>query len=382
MKNCLIRFLTNGTIARTKKQNATMRNLPRLAVLVPLLTAVLLLAGCATETGKKKAIYYFPPAPDDPRLQYLFSFSTQRQLGGGSGRTFTSYITGKSLPESGLAKPYGAAATKGKLYVCDTELGGVAIIDFTKRRMGMLPAEGEGQLQMPLNLAVDTDGSLYVADGQRNQVVIFDNKENFVAAIGKSGELKPRDVAVSQHRIYVADLQTRSVHVYDKKSREKLFDIPRGSDATNGEIELQTPTNLALDTNGQVYVADTGHFRVKVFDADGKFIRSIGEFGQGLGQFSRLKGIAIDHENRLYAADAMSQVMQMFNDQGQLLMFFGDPTISANFENLPSKVVVDYDNLKYFQNMVAPGFKAEFVIYVINQFGPHKVSVYAFGTKK
>jgi hypothetical protein len=75
-------------------------------------------------------------------------------------------------------------------------------------------------------------------------------------------------------------------------------------------------------------------------------------------------------------------VVQVFDDAGQLLMFFGDPTIGPNFENLPAKVVVDYDNLKYFQNMVAPGFKAEYVVYVINQFGGHKVSVYAFGSKK
>jgi DNA-binding beta-propeller fold protein YncE len=343
---------------------------------------LMLSAGCATGPKKKAAVYFFPPAPDDPRLQYLFSFSSQRQLNGSANNTFLSYVTGKKLPETGLGKPYGAAAAPGRLYVCDTELGGLVIVDFAKRRMGMMTAEGEGQLQTPLNLAVDTDGSLYVADGGRNQVVIFDKDENFVAALGKAGEMKPRDVAVSKDRIYVADLQARGVHVYNKATREKLFDIPRPADATNGAIEMQTPTNLALDSQGNLYVADTGHFRVKVFDAEGKYLRSVGEFGQGLGQFSRLKGIALDHEDRLYTVDAMAQVVQMFDSKGQLLMFFGDPTISANFENLPSKVLVDYDNLKYFQNMVAPGFKAEFLVYVINQFGPHKVSVYAFGGKK
>lgn len=340
------------------------------------------LTGCATNSGKKATVYYFPSAPDEPHLQYLFSFGTQKQLNGGNDSTFFTYVTGRKIPETGFGKPYGAAPGKDKLYVCDTELGGVVVTDFSKRRLGMVAAEGEGQLKMPLNLAVDTDGSLYVADAGRNQVVIFDSKENCVAAIGKAAELKPRDVAVNQNRIYVADLQTHNVHVYDKATREKLFDIPRGSEATNCAIEIQMPTNLALDSRGRLYVADTGHFRVKVFDADGKFLRSVGEFGQGLGQFSRLKGIAVDRENRLYAVDAMSQVVQVFDDAGQLLMFFGDPTMGPNFENLPAKVVVDYDNLKYFQNMVAPGFKAEYVVYVINQFGGHKVSVYAFGSKK
>lgn len=354
-------------------------------LLAPLLAGVLslgLLTGCATGSGKKTVVYYFPPAPDEPHLQYLFSYSTQKQLNGGNDNTFMSFVTGRKMPETGFGKPYGAAPGNGKLYVCDTELGGVVITDFSKRRLGMVAAEGEGELKMPLNLTVDIEGSLYVADAGRNQVVIFDAKENFVAAIGKVGELKPRDVAVNQNRIYVADLQTHNVHVYDKATREKLFDIPRGAEATNRAIEIQMPTNLALDSRGQLYVADTGHFRIKVFDADGKYLRSVGEFGQGLGQFSRLKGIAVDRANRLYAVDAMSQVVQVFDDAGQLLMFFGDPTIGPNFENLPAKVVVDYDNLKYFQNMVAPGFKAEYVVYVINQFGGHKVSVYAFGSKK
>ncbi len=341
-----------------------------------------LLGGCASTEGKKTPVFYFPTPPDEPRLQYLFSFCTQKQLNGGNDNSFLSYVTGRKVPETGLGKPYGAASGKGKLYICDTELGGVVEVDLAKRRMGMLDAQGEGELKMPLNMSVDTDGSLYVADTGRNQVVIFDAKENFVGAIGKVGELKPRDVVVNQTRIYVADLQTHNVHVYDKVTREKLFDIPRGNDATNREIEIQTPTNLALDSRGRLYVADTGHFRVKVFDAEGKFIYSVGEFGDGLGQFSRLKGIAVDQENRLYAVDAMSQVVQMFDDQKQLLMFFGDPTISPKFDNLPAKVLVDYDNLKYFSNMVAPGFKAQFLVYVINQFGPHKVSVYAFGQKK
>ena len=354
-------------------------------LIVPLVMVGLglgMLTGCATGLNKKAVTYFFPSAPDEPHLQYLFSFCSQKQLNGGEDNSFLSFVTGKRMPDRGFGKPYGAAAGKGKLYVCDTELGAVVVTDFAKRCMGMLAAEGEGALQLPLNLAVDTDGSLYVADAGRNQVVIFDDKENYVTAIGKAGELKPRDVAVNQSRIYVADLQKHKVIVYDKKTREKLFDIPRDHEATNRAIELQTPTNLALDAEGRLYVADTGHFRVKVFDVDGKFIHSIGEFGNGLGQFARLKGIAVDREERLYAVDAMSQVVQMFDKQGQLLMFFGDPTISKNFENLPAKVAVDYDNLKYFQDMVAPGFKPEFLVYVINQFGGHKVSVYAFGSKK
>jgi len=226
---------------------------------------------------------------------------------------------------------------------------------------------------------VDTDGTLYVADAGRNQVLIFDNKENYVAAIGKAGELKPRDVAVNQDRIYVADLMKHSVRVFDKATRSPLFDIPRSRDATN---DLLTPTNLALDSRGRIYVADTGDFRVKVFDADGKFLHSIGEFGNGLGQFSRLKGIALDREQQLYTVDAMQQVIQIFNNEGRMLTFFGDPLVDKDFKNLPAKVVVDYEDVDFFKQFIAPGFKVEYLVFVINQFGGHKVGVYGYGSKK
>ncbi|TAL06726.1 MAG: hypothetical protein EPO07_01370, partial [Verrucomicrobia bacterium] len=228
-----------------------------------------LLTGCATPEVKKAATYFFPPAPDEPRLQYLTSFSSQKEFSGRDENTFLSYVTGKKIPDRGYGKPYGAAVSGHKLYVCDTEMNAVVVADFAKRHLRPLAAEGEGELKLPLNMTVDTDGTLYVADAGRNQVVIFDSKENYVAAMGKAGELKPRDVAVNKDRIYVADLMKHAVRVFDKATRAPLFDIPRSQDATN---ELLTPTNLALDSRGRVYVADTGDFRVKVYDADGKFL--------------------------------------------------------------------------------------------------------------
>jgi len=340
-----------------------------------------IMAGCATQKPVKIAYHFYPAPPDEPHLQYLTSFSTQKEFRGSEENSFMSYVTGKKMPDHGYGKPYGAVAAGHKLYVCDTELGAVIEADFTKRHMSMLAAEGEGELKLPLNMTVDAEGNLYVADAGRNQVVIFDSKENYVAAIGKVDEMKPRDVAVSKDKIYVADLQKHCVRVFDKATRAPLFDVPRGEVATNKSIEIQTPTNLGLDSNGNLYVADTGHFRVKVFDADGKFLRSVGEFSDGPGQFSRLKGIALDRDNQLYAVDAMSQVVQIFNVEGRLLTFFGDPT-SGTFQNLPAKVLVDYDDVDYFKGFIAPGFKVQYLVFVINQFGGHKISVYGYGNKQ
>jgi DNA-binding beta-propeller fold protein YncE len=323
---------------------------------------------------------FFPPPPDEPHLQFLTAFSSEREMGRNASRSFMSYVTGRKPPERQISKPYGVALHDHKLYICDTDYGAVLVADLKTRSMDLFMAKGQGVLREPLNIAIDAAGNFYVADSGREQVVIFDKDENYVAAMGKLGEMKPRDVALSQDRIYVADIQNHDVHVYDKATLNPLFTIPRAPDAANVARRLFSPTNMALDSKGRLYVSDTGAFRIQVYDAaSGSYLRSVGRMGDSLGQFARVKGIAVDRDFRLYAVDALSQVVQIFNEQGKLLTWFGEAGGSNRMQNLPAKVMVDYDNTAYFQSCVAPGFKVEYLVFVINQIGTHLVSVYGFG---
>jgi len=339
-------------------------------------------AGCTTQSKVGKTDYFFPPPPDQPRLQFLTSFSSEKEFHGGEEKNLMTYLTGAKPAQKDLSKPYGAAVANKKIYICDTELGAVVVADLQVKHFGVIDAQGEGALKMPLNVAVDSEGACYVADAGREQVVVFDKNGNYLSTIGKQGEMKPRDVAVSQDRIYIADLQKHNVHVLDKTTRNLLFDVPRVRDETNHARALFTPTNLGLDTKGNLYVSDTGAFRVQVYDADGNFVRSVGEMGDGLGEFARVKGIAVDRENRLYAADAMSQVIQIFDDEGKLLTWFGEPGSDNKIQNLPAKVALDYDDVSFFEHYASPRFKVDHLVIVINQIGPHKVSVYGFGHPK
>lgn len=339
-----------------------------------------LVTGCATRGRNAKPVYeFYPSPPDEPHLQFLMAFNSEKELGSNPERGFVSYLTGEKPREKTISKPYGIAVHGHKFYICDTDYGAVLEADLKTKRMTVFVAQGQGVLKMPLNIAIDNEGNVYVADSGRDQVVIYDKNENYVAAIGKLGEMKPRDVAVSKDRIYVADLQNHNIHVYDRTTRKSLFNFPSGSDSTNAQKRLYSPTNLALDSKGRVYVADTGGFQVQVYDADGTYLWTVGSMGDSLGQFARVKGIAVDHENRLYAVDAMSQVVQIFNEQGKLLTWFGEPGVNGRVQNLPAKVMVDYDNASYFKGFVAPDFKVEYLVVVINQLGAHMVSIYGFG---
>ena len=111
-------------------------------------------------------------------------------------------------------------------------------------------------------------------------------------------------------------------------------------------------------------------------------MRTYGRAGDRPGEFARPKGVAVDREGRVYVVDAAAQVIQIFNAEGRLLLFFGEPRGSAASLDLPAKVVIDYDHVGLFQQYAAPGFQLEYLVLASNQFGDRKVSVYGFGRKQ
>lgn len=348
-----------------------------------LLSLAILIQSCAT-TGKRSGpkFVFFPPAPDEPRLQFLTSFNSDRDMRSGGRDSFMTFVTGKAPTFTPILKPYGGFAGRGKIFVCDTAGGLVLRLDLAAGKIHAMTPSGPGAFKMPLNMTMDADGFMYVADGGREQVLIFDPKENFVDAIGEKGKSKPRDVAVSVDRIFIGDLQSNCVHVLNKKSHELLYDIPRPEEKGDINKRLFQPINIALDSGGRLYVSDFGAYRVQVYDPDGKFIRSIGEYGDNYGEFARPKGVAVDRENRVYVVDAAGQHVQVFDESGRLLMWFGEPSGSSVGLNLPAKVLLDYDNVELFQKYASPDFTVEHLVIVMNQYGDRKVSVFGFGHKK
>src|SRR5882672_8411480 len=78
---------------------------------------------------------------------------------------------------------------------------------------------------------------------------------------------------------------------------------------------------VAWDAQGNVYVADgagngIGNARVAKFDKDGHFIKSWGQRGSEPGQFNSLRGIALDAQGNVYVADAGNKRIQVFDGDG------------------------------------------------------------------
>ncbi|MBC7362833.1 MAG: 6-bladed beta-propeller [Candidatus Aminicenantes bacterium] len=120
----------------------------------------------------------------------------------------------------------------------------------------------------------------------------------------------------------------------DKKVVEKVIGVSEDKFFTMSETPealLSLPARLEI-VGERIYVLDTEESQIKVFDKNGKFMRSIGRRGKGPGEFNRPEGFFIDRNKKLIAvADTGNRRVQVLNEDGQLVTSF-------NLTNPPSGV--------------------------------------------
>ena len=90
------------------------------------------------------------------------------------------------------------------------------------------------------------------------------------------------------------------------------------------------PTDVAWDTAGNLFVADgVGNARVAKFNNKGVFIKSWGSRGNGPGQFGTVRAIAVDAQGNVYVADSTNKRIQVFDNNGTFKTQYtnvGNPT--------------------------------------------------------
>ena len=336
----------------------------------------LVLASCAPGPSRPRPLVVFPPAPDTPRIQFLVGISEAADLGGRP--SLLEALAGQSGDaQASIIKPFGVSIASGKIYVCDTVYRGVAVIDLERRRLeSFRPPDLPGRMRTPVNCFADErDGHLYVTDTGRRAVFVFDSSLEYVGQIGGADGFRPNDAFVDDSVVWVTDASSHRVRVYDRQTLVERWSFP---DAEPPDPAfLHQPTNLHV-TDDRVYVTDFGAFQVKVYDRQGRYLMSIGGYGDGLGQFARPKGVAVDRRSRVYVADAAFNNVQVFNSDGDLLLFFGGSGPGPGSLAFPAQVSIDYEHLEHFRRYVDESFDLEYLILIANQYGPAKVSVYGF----
>jgi sugar lactone lactonase YvrE len=328
--------------------------------------------------GGQAASVFYPEPPEKPRIQFLGTFNSEKDLGKKTGG-FRHFVLGEEDETDALVRPYGLAVFEDRIFVCDSKAASVAVFDLKAKELSRIGNRSPGRLSRPINIAVDADGTRYVADTGHKRIMVYGRDDTYQRALGDPAKFNPSDVLVAGNELFVCDVDNGRVLVLDKNDGTQKRTIgTKGS----GEGQLFFPTNLARDTEGNLFVADTGNTRIVEFNLQGRFTAQFGQAGDRPGMFTRPKGIALDREGRLYVVDAAFENIQLFDRDHQLLLFFAGPGNHPGGINLPTKVAIDYDHVDYFRDRVAKGYQAKYLILVASQYGENKVNVYGFLEQK
>jgi len=219
----------------------------------------------------------------------------------------------------------------------------------------------EFNFNSPTGIEVDLNGNIYVSDRLNDRVQVFEpdgmGSFRFRTSFGSTGSgdgqfSRPRSIALdSDGNVYVADFSNDRVQVFEPDGTGGFqFRLKFG---VNGSGELDNPSGIDLDPDGNVYVVDSNNDRVQVFEPDGlggfQFKTAFGSFGSGEGEFIVPAGIALDINGNVYVVDTADNRVQVFEPDGlggfqfkSELGSFG----SGNFD-LPNGITVDINGIVY-----------------------------------
>jgi streptogramin lyase len=250
-------------------------------------------------------------AVDDVGFVYVVDQSNHRvQKFTASGVFVTQWGTFGSQPGN-LTYPTGIAHRAGEIYVVDHSNHRIQVFDkagSVLRGFGNVP--GPGFLSYPIDVAVDTDGFVYVSDEGDGQFSPLDDTVKKYASDGTfvmnwGVPTRAFGIHTSDGRVYVGG-NVIAVHATDGVFQGTIGSV--GS--APGQFRLAA--HIARDPAGNFYVGDNGNHRVQMFDASFQFLTQWGEQGSAPGQFVRPNFLAIDAAGDIYVSDNGNSRIQKF----------------------------------------------------------------------
>jgi DNA-binding beta-propeller fold protein YncE len=317
-----------------------------------LMTAVLLLAGaCAgpalvadnNETATAPLVW--PKPPEQARIRYLRSVTGPQDWGIARSllRRLTDALSGRG--EEMFQRPGAVAERDGVLYVADPGAQALWILDAPRSRYVRVTQVGAQALTSPVALALGPDGAVFVADTALNAVFLVDRDGVLLRTFATQGLERPAGLAwdALARQLYVLDSLRHRITVFDGHGA-LLRTI---GESGNGDGQFNHPTHLALDADGALLVTDALNFRVQLISRDGRFLGKFGQVGNGGGDLSAPKGVAADGAGHIYVVDALFDVVQIFDRQGQLLLAFGEHGERPGQFSLPRGIFISADDKVY-----------------------------------
>src|SRR5271157_2396715 len=286
--------------------------------------------------------------------------------------TGTRGFSGDNGPATGarLGLPSGIALDpNGNLYIADTDNnrirevsnGVITTVAGGRSSLGDNGPATSAELANPYGLAIDAAGNLYIADSSNNVVrkvanglittVVGNGSSGFSGDNGPAASAQlngPSGVAVdSAGNLYIADTLNNVVR---KVSAGVIATVAGtgtpGSGGDNGpptSAQLYAPSGIAVDSSGNLYIADSANNRIRL--VSGGVIATIagtgtpglsGDNGPAISaQLYAPSGIAVDSSGNLFIADTYNGIIREISN-GVISTVAGNGTLGYAGDNGPA----------------------------------------------
>ncbi|MCG2792970.1 MAG: T9SS type A sorting domain-containing protein [Weeksellaceae bacterium] len=278
--------------------------------------------------------------------------------------------------------PFGVATdASGNVYVADyynSKIRKITAAGVVTTLAGSTGGYADGigtaaKFYYPYGIAVDAGGNVYVADYGNNRIrkitptgvvtTLAGSAQGYADGIGTAAQFSyPTGVAVdTSGNVFVADTFNNKIR---KISSAGVVTTVAGStqgyiDGTGTLAQFYNPTGIEVDASGNLYVADYANHKIRKVTPAGvvtTLAGSIAGYTDGAGtaaQFNAPAGVALDTSGNVYVADTNNNKIRKISSTGLVTTLAGstqgyaDGIGTAAQFNIPAEVAVDPSGIMY-----------------------------------
>lgn len=225
-----------------------------------------------------------------------------------------------------------AVNSQGRIYITDAlryrvncyDSEGKHLFSFGEKTTGTADDISPGAFAYPFGIFIDNKDQIWVTDVLRHDIQVFTADGKYIKRIAPTLEdgmepFKPNSAHVlDDGRIICTDASNHRFLIMDNDG--KILKVVGSRGGEPGQMNY--PDGITVTSDNIVCIVDVINCRIQEFDLDGNFIRMFGEAGQSAGTFGRPKSITQGDRGLLWVSDAMGNIIQTFTVEGEVKSAF------------------------------------------------------------